>query len=260
MSWRCCQLLFALLCGGLASTACGKDEGVGATPDASVAPGKDAAPEVGPPVEAGPKLRTVSVRNPFGNTDKQNNLLVDGDFEWTSGFGQYGWRAQSGISEANLERETGGLCRSGVSCGLLRPGISFLGYATAAPNKAMEARVWTKPPVPDCLQTSVTVLQCTTTLVTIVATVLHETAVPGEDGWCLHKAVVPAMDLQPCLFVSSYASPGQVTLIDEASLLAVDTATAPTTEFKAPTAADKSKMEAALRVLLRPRLGRAVQP
>ncbi len=259
MNRRACQLLFALACGGLLVVACGKDEGFGATADAG-APGKDATPEVGPPVEAGPKLRTVSVRNPFGNTAQQNNLLVDGDFEWTSGFGQYGWRAQSGISEANLERETGGLCRSGVSCGLLRPGVSFLGYATAAPNKAMEVRVWSKPPIPDCLQTSVTLIQCTTSIVTIVATILQETDAPGADGWCSHKAVVPAMDLQPCLFVSSYASPGQATLIDEASVQAVDTARAPTTEFAAPTPAEKSKMEAALRVLLRPRLGIASQP
>jgi len=216
---RC--LLVAL---ALAPTGCGKDEALSAAqspgPDAGAHDAAADAPD--PELDAGPKIRTVERRNPFGNTAAENNLMVDGDFEWSSGFGQHGWRAMSQSGELGVERETGGLCRSGVTCGVLRPGAALIGMAAAPRDKPMLITLYTKPPTPDCSLTSIALISCTSAIVFSLATIPPANPVPAADGWCQHRATAPPLSEQPCLYITGFASGDQRILIDDATIVVAE--------------------------------------
>jgi hypothetical protein len=182
----------------------------------------DAQPPDAQTQDAGPKLRTVERRNPFGNTALEHNTMVDGDFEWTSGYGQHGWRAFGSQGEVALLRETGGLCRSGVMCGVLEREFGLLAMATAPRQKPMLVTLYAKPPEPDCGLTRVSMISCTSSAVFSLASVPSVSDLPAADGWCQHRAIVPAFNQQPCLYVTSNAEPGKRTLLDDASILAAD--------------------------------------
>jgi hypothetical protein len=201
--------------------ACGNDEPLPASSPGVDAGAESASVDAEPP-EAGPKLRSVERRNPFGNTAAENNLMVDGDFEWTSASGQYGWRAFDSSQEVSLARETGGLCRSGVTCGILESGVALLGMAAAPRNKPMLITLYAKPPEPDCGMTRISVLSCTRVSFSSFATVPPTNAAPASNGWCQYRAIAPPLDEQPCLYVTSYAQDGQRVLIDDASIVAAD--------------------------------------
>src|SRR5262245_4991764 len=101
------------------------------------------------PPEKKPVKRTVETRVPFGGP--AGNLLVDGDFEVSISFEgsgeQLAWIAltESG-GESYLRGETGGLCKSGLSCGVLESGVLLYGRGTAAKDAAMDASIYMKPP------------------------------------------------------------------------------------------------------------------
>ncbi len=182
--------------------------------------GTDAA-DATPPVEAGPIIRSVETRNPFGNTF-EDNLMVDGDFELTAGQGQYGWLAFGSMGQATLSRETGGLCHSGLTCGVMTNETDLLGAAAAPDGKPIDVSVYTKPPVADCGLTQVSLINCAGAAVVSFATLSPTTAEPDASGWCQHVGTAPPQALRPCLYVVSAADPGQRTLVDEASLTAAD--------------------------------------
>ena len=89
---RCIRLLasVALAC---ATTACG-EEPLDPLPAAPPAPTTSDRPTWVPPTASAPVAprRTVIERSPYGNVKASQNLLWDGDFEWSSPFAdQYGW-------------------------------------------------------------------------------------------------------------------------------------------------------------------------
>jgi hypothetical protein len=205
----------------------------------------DASPPDAAAVDAGPRLRSVERRNPFGNTAIEHNLMVDGDFEWSSGYGQHGWRAFGSSGEVTLTRETGGLCRSGVMCGVLERKLSLLAFAAAARGKSMLITLYAKPPEPNCALTRVTMISCTTGMLFSLASVPAVSEMPAADGWCQHRAILPPFEQQPCLYVTSYAESGQRTLLDDGSIVAADgtgasplSASPPSAELSARVARD----------------------
>ena len=122
---------------GFASTALGcsdeSPDNSGATPglDAGTdAPMKDAEPpqDSGKDAEQPKPVRTLELRNPYGNVAAVDNLLIDGDFEFSDRDGQYGWLGFSN-SSFGLDHETGGLCRSGVTCGRMPRNRRMIAYA-----------------------------------------------------------------------------------------------------------------------------------
>lgn len=177
----------------------------------------DAAP---PPADAGTPVRTVEQRNPFGDTTIEPNLFVDGDFELTSANGQYGWIAFTGGAQADLVRETGGLCRSGVTCGVMTAGTELMAYGAAPPDKSFEVSLWVKPPATDCTVVLVSLISCVNEHHTF-ATVDAVGSQPGPDGWCQYKAVSSPMDEEPCIVIVTSAAQGERVLIDDASLVPV---------------------------------------
>ncbi|MEB2324033.1 MAG: hypothetical protein OZ921_16090 [Sorangiineae bacterium] len=230
-----------VLAGTLLGAACGHDE-TRVTPltranDASADAGED-APR---PPDAVAPLRTVESRNPFGRTTLVENLLVDGDFELSSGSGQYGFIAYSAGGQALLARETGGLCRSGVTCGVLTSGTSLLGYGAAARGKSLAVTLWAKPPEPDCSLVWVSVTKCNQAFGGSTS-VLPVEAAPDATGWCRYEEVLPPMDEQPCLFVSTAAAAGARTLVDDASLVAVEGSGAKPRALRAPDPAREARI------------------
>ncbi len=223
----CAAIALAVLprCGGdeamlrplaVEDAGAGADTAVDAAVDAPVEALGDAP---APPAEAGIRIRTVERRNPFGAASSGANLLVDGDFELTSGGGQYGWRALDGAGETTLGRETGGLCHSGVTCASMANDVSLIAFGAAPRDSAMEASLWAKPSGADCDGVSVSLIECSSSFPVDIAAVPPVSTAPDAAGWCHYLAVVPKIEDQPCLYVSISATRA---LVDEGSLIAAD--------------------------------------
>lgn len=135
----------SLVCGlALAATACGKNEAAPAPSDTSDA-GVDA--EAPGPQEV---VRTVETRSPFGNLDVPDNLLLDGDFEFTGRNGQMPWLTFGGAGQGTLNFATGGLCRSGIRCAALAAGSEMIGWMASPKTGGMNVSLWAKPPSGSC--------------------------------------------------------------------------------------------------------------
>ena len=208
---RCACLV---VCGVLAS-ACGDDTKLAPLerpPDAAVADGASST------VDAGTKVRSIEFRNPFGNVSRADNLLVDGDFELTGEQGQYGWRSVSPRGEETLARETGGLCRSGVTCGVLTSAADLIAFGAAPRDAEIEISLWAKPPQADCHRILVSMISCSSLVIVSLASVLPSSDAPDATGWCRYEGLATQMDEQPCLYLRAETASTERVLIDEAFL------------------------------------------
>jgi hypothetical protein len=208
-----------LLLAGLSIAGC-DDQPLGGRDDAGAGGAQSSAPDGAPELDSAAPIRTVLRRNPFGNTAVADNLMVDGDFEWSGGSGQQGWRAFSQVGEARLSRGFGGHCRSGVSCAAASYGLNLLGMAAAPAGKKMRISIWSKPPDAICASSGVLVISCTTGAVFGLASLQPTSDGAGADGWCEHLGIAPEMSEQPCLYVTAHVEPEQRVLIDDAVLVA----------------------------------------
>jgi hypothetical protein len=223
------SLAVALLVGGPAG--CDLDERLapldtgsgGATTTSSATGGGGTAP-----VDAGPVKRTVSVRSPWGGPN--GNLLVDGDFELSivvEGMGgQSGWYALSNQGAPRyLRGETGGLCRTGLRCGVLEPGAFLLGRGTAANGTGMIASMWVMPPPgKGCEVASAYAIRCSFDgNATDLLAVGEE---PDTTGWCQYRTGVTEGERAMCLIVENTLAEGETALIDSVTLTP-DDGTAP---------------------------------
>lgn len=181
-----------------------------------------------PEEDAGPIVRRVEERNPFGGPP--NNLLADGDFELSvssSTFGQYGWIAfSSGFAQLVMLAETGGICRSGLRCARMKKGQLLYGQGTAAADEsAHAAKIFLKPV--DALTPSeppatyeckdlgeVQVFECSTGT---ILSVLKPDEAPGSDGWCAFTGSPRSSKFGLCMIVEL----DEDALVDEATLLPV---------------------------------------
>ncbi|MEZ4375021.1 MAG: hypothetical protein R3B07_29685 [Polyangiaceae bacterium] len=182
-------------------------------PAQDAAPPKDAATDANPPKA----VRSLEVRNPYGNVAAVDNLLVDGDFEFSDHDGQYGWLSFSN-SSFGLLLETGGLCRSGITCGRLTKNRRMLAYAVAAPQQAMDLSLWVKPKDGDCNGVAVYAIGCISDNTPVFAQATALSSAPGSDGWCELSARTPQVSEQPCLYLEN-GSTDEV-LVDDAVLSA----------------------------------------
>lgn len=165
-----------------------------------------------------PPKRTILVRNPVGAPP--NNLLVDGDFELSvsRGGGQYGWRMfnSQGTGEVAMTVETGGLCRSGLTCVKLEKGNLMFGRGTAAPDgKGHVAGMFAKlPEGATCNDIDLIVVDCDT-----FGVLKKINAEPELDqGWCHYAGTFGPAKAAVCLYVQNSLDPGQVALVDAAVL------------------------------------------
>lgn len=109
------------------------------------------------PVAITPK-RTVEVRNPFGNTQIADNLMADGDFELTGRYDQQPWLAFGASGQSVLNFETGGKCRSGVRCLVLKPGDTVIGWFATPKQGKITLSLWARPIGGNCKDLTVRVV------------------------------------------------------------------------------------------------------
>ena len=173
-----------------------------------------------------PPKRTVEVRNPLAGP--AGNLLLDGDFELSTSYGpgQYGWRMfnAAGTGEVRMFLETGGLCRSGLTCAKMHKGELLLGRGTAAAHgKGHVMEMWGKMPEGvGCAKVSLIVVTCDT------FTALKKVSVDKdpEGGWCHHHGTLPPSNVSLCFYVQNFLGDGDEALLDGA-VLAPDDGTVP---------------------------------
>jgi hypothetical protein len=203
---------------------------VGCTDQETIAPldagAGDAGPgDGGPPTDAGPIVRTVEIRNPFGSEPK--NLLADGDFEWSVSGGtgsQFAWLSYNAAGTGGVVTriETGGLCRSGLRCAVMDGSTVMLLRGAAAPNmKAMTASIAIKPSKgATCNSVRVIALPCDTLLAPQVQ--LKAAVQPETDGYCLSTGAMPGTTSAVCFYVDAVGLGTKTALVDDAKLLPSD--------------------------------------
>jgi hypothetical protein len=212
--------LLVVACAGTSSVnplGAGGQAGADSGVDAAGAAGSAGEASV-PPAQTAQRVRTVEQRNPYGHTDIKNNLMVDGDFEFTGASGQYGWYAIANGQQAELQRETGGLCHSGVACGVMTLGTDFLGQAAAPPNQSIKVSLWIKPPNGDCNAVNASLIECSVALPIVLSSLKPVASTPDATGWCHLEGTQSPMQVQPCLYLKTSVDH---VLVDDASLVGV---------------------------------------
>ncbi len=200
-----------LCCGSLSTLGCLGDEGPPNPVPLEVT-------EVPPPAEPGEVRRRVELRSPVGGTP--GNLLVDGDFETSiviQGTGpQSGWLA-FGAGAAYLRGATGGVCRSGLRCGFLDPGVVLFGQGASARDSGMIASVWARPPAGyGCFAVQAQVLRCNSFLT--AAGMIPESETPRPDGWCFYRGRVAQQTSGVCMYLETNLT-GEPALVDDARII-----------------------------------------
>lgn len=204
--------------------ACGNDEALSPLPVATASALPDAGPpptdagpdDAAPPPDAGPKKRTVMQRNPFGNVAKSENLLWDGDFEWSSPFSdQYGWLAGPPFSYTFDNIVVGAACRSGLKCAKLAKKKAIVAIGVASAGEKLQASFWAHLEADGCDKIKSTVSDFFDKLEPDVP-ITAPSATPDEGGWCHFSTVIEARAHKPFLYIENRTT-GAV-IIDDAVL------------------------------------------
>lgn len=213
---------FALLL--LAIAGCGESEhinalGVAVPPaDAGPVPPEDAGvdAEPPPPDDAGAPKRTLSQRNPFGNVAETENLLWDGDFEWTSPFAdQYGWLSGPPLSYAFSGVRIGAECHSGIKCAAVKKKGNLAAIGVSLPGTKLEASFWAHVKMSTCDSVKASIIALDPGDEPN-APVTAEAPQPGADGWCHFHAVIASRDHKPYFLITNQT--GDEIVVDDAIL------------------------------------------
>jgi hypothetical protein len=171
--------------------------------------------------DAAVPIRTVEIRNPFGDTSNPTNLMVDGDFELTGRTGQMPWTTFDQSGQSTLDYATGGKCKSGVRCASITMGTDLVGYFSSPKTGSMNASVWVRPDSGKCSDIGVDALDVDAANGQPAAEL--KSAPPDANGWCLFSGSVPNMaEQQPSLIVSIATTMSGVALVDDAVVLPAD--------------------------------------
>ncbi|MEP7123044.1 MAG: hypothetical protein ABJE95_19105 [Byssovorax sp.] len=230
----------------LALAGCSDAEQV--NPLGVIAPPADAGPDVEAPEDAGPDAepppqddagapkRTISQRNPFGNVAETENLLWDGDFEWTSPFSdQYGWLSGPPLSYAFSGVRIGAECHSGIKCAAVKKKGNLAAIGVAVVGSKLDASCWAhvKKGTCDLVKASIISIEQGGEP---SAPVTAEQTQPGADGWCHYESVIPARTSKPYFLITNQT--GDEILIDDAILKKAPPSTALSVKYLAPTSED----------------------
>ncbi len=246
--------------GLLGLMGCGVDESLSAVPQAT-----STATEAPPPPDTTPpdvaphpaKKRVILWENPFGGPP--GNLLADGDFEMSTvppgGIPQLGWLGFDSGAERAVKAETGGICRTGLRCGVLEAGMFLLAKGAAAPNDA-EHRMTAWAAIPEGSECDVLTMYALDG--NTFATIRRLKPVsdgPSEGPWCRYETTFAGRDSAVYLYVDSDLAAGQHALIDSAVLAPNDGTVPPNAGgFEQPPAQQLARLAFA-RKRIRDRLG-----
>ena len=210
------------------TVACG--EVVPQNQGASTDPGPSpvAPTDAGGTSDAGPVAppkRTVESRNPYGSLDPEN-LVLDGDFEFSGRQGQMPWLSFNG-GQGTLDYETGGLCASGVRCAKLGRGASLFGWmvspkAGVRVEISLKVRALSGSPVAGtegdpCPEPAVNVFLIDIDDQNSIERIQVDANTPPVNGFCTYRSVVPAVpNASPGIYVESAAEGARdVILMDQ---------------------------------------------
>ncbi len=191
-------------------------------------PSDAGAGDAGPPPDAGPFVRSVTVRSPYGSSPR--NLLADGDFEWSvsgSTGSQFAWLTYASTGTPLVNRiETGGLCRSGLRCAVIDANSVMLLRGASAPDlHAMNASIAVKPPKGgSCSLVRAFTLPCDT--LAAPQHLLNSLVLPDADGYCTLTAQIPGATSSTCIYVDAKPLGKDIALVDDATLLDTGSAAA----------------------------------
>jgi len=219
--------------------------------DAGV-PLPDAGPDAEPPDP--PVKRTVMERNPFGNVAESENLLWDGDFEWSSPFAdQYGWLTGSkqslGYSFDGVK--IGAACRSGIKCATVPKNRVLVGIGVGSKGHKLEASFQAKPSTPSCADINAELIsESSDGSPDAPLTPVAES--PDAGGWCRFGVVAEERPEKTYLFISNETD-GEI-LVDDAVMKTAPKGVAIQVAQRVPTAFAIEELEA-VRAELRRRKG-----
>ena len=219
MSSHSKNLSHGLVCVSLVAVglvAC--DEG---TIPAAPAVAVDAGPDAQTIVDAS-VVRTVEIRNPFGDTTSPSNLMIDGDFELTGRSEQMPWVTFTNSGQSTLDYATGGKCKSGVRCASIASGTELIGYFASPKTGSMNATLWVRPDSGKCTDVQVVALDLDNQS-SQPAAQLSVTNQDPNTGWCNFGGSIPNMaEQQPVLYVSLADNVAGNALIDDGVILPAD--------------------------------------
>ena len=174
--------------------------------------------------DAAAVVRTVEVRNPFGDTSSPNNLMIDGDFEVTGRSEQMPWITFTTSGQSTLDYATGGKCKSGVRCASIAAGTELVGFFASPKTGTMSAALWVRPDSGTCTDVQVLALDFDNQSSTVAAQLTVMSQDP-QSGWCGFAGSIPNMaEQQPVLYISVAAAMKGVALIDDGVILPADAA------------------------------------
>ncbi|MCA9597149.1 MAG: hypothetical protein KC776_27740 [Myxococcales bacterium] len=206
--WALALLLLWGGCGDGETTLSPLDAGGDASLDGGL---PDAAQDASPPKVR----RTVMQRNPFGNVAATQNLLWDGDFEWSSPFsGQYGWVDAVYFSPTGnfSQIRVGPMCRSGLKCGYMTQSQRVAAIGVSPSGTKVSASVWVKVPTNDCGDMGVHLFACDFAKDPDLP--MSDPDGPDADGWCHYQAVGAERTSATCLFLQAHFIEGEAVVDD----------------------------------------------
>jgi hypothetical protein len=184
--------------GGTGGTA-----GVGGTSGTSGSSGAAGTAGTG---GTGPVIRTVIQRDPYEQIDVAHNLMLDGGFEFSGSMSAVWSPGYVG----SMKYGNGFVCRTGIRCGILRPGDSIFGVFVSPEDGGMDVSLYAKTSSGNCAGLSLTVMDV---YAVTGNTVAIESAVIGTDGWCEIKGWAPAVPQgYPVLYIEGA---GEEVLVDD---------------------------------------------
>jgi hypothetical protein len=234
----------------LAALGCGKDPEP--TPIATPTPTTTTTTGDTPPTAS---VRLVGWRNPYGDTLHPDNLMIDGDFEFTGRSGQMPWVLYGSNGQAALDFDTGGRCRSGVRCARLLASATMIGYLASPKEKNLAIRAWGKPESGRCGDVSFSLVDETSNQ--LRATLVPQQPDADELGWCRYEVVTKSLSQypypygNPALVVTTKKAGGA--LIDDVVALPSPDGTKPLLEGRPLSDAEKTEILSAVEFLKRNR-------
>ncbi|MFO0760495.1 MAG: hypothetical protein U0359_28705 [Byssovorax sp.] len=233
---RACLLAAALLLAGCSTERLDPLPIASAGPDAGPPPA-DAGPEpedASPPADAAVK-RQVLQRNPFGHVEKAENLLWDGDFEWTSPFAdQYGWLSGPPFSYTFGNVVVGAACRSGLKCVKIPKKKAIVGIGVASQGSKLAASFIAHLSMGTCDQVKSTISDFFDKAEPDVPVVPVETA-PDAQGDCRYLTVLEARAHKPYFYIENKT--GADIIVDDV-VLEKASGSSPLSVIKAPPSAE----------------------
>lgn len=222
------------------------------SPDGTVTTPPTEATELPPTNPPKDKKRDVFQRNPFGNVAETQNLLWDGDFEWSSPFtDQYGW-IELPSSPTLADIVVGPACKSGLKCARVGKNTEVIGIAVSSATLGLEASIWARfepadgQPPPDCTQVIAFLLDLSgLPPFDADAALVPVSTAPDESGWCRLTASTPVRNNKTYLYVENDgAAP---ILLDDCVIKATGTMAFAQAPHVSLDAAARERAEAAVR-------------